>query len=158
MHHAEDSVVILEYEVHGTIWISQSDDRRQTQGGPIQADQLLNSGTWEQLFTSLRVVDSVVLKRRLYVHFPPTAISLFIGFDVAPTFQPGTYELAVNTAGSQYTLSGIRLAGRWDSNGVRRPPRSGSPGWCAFRFSRSMRRRRRSSIGLRPRSRTIASS
>ena len=97
--------VAPEYEVHGTIWISQSDDRRQTQGGPIQADQLLNSGTWEQLFTSLRVVDSVVLKRRLYVHFPPTATSLFIGFDVAPTFQPGTYELAVNTAGSQYTLS-----------------------------------------------------
>ncbi len=97
--------VAPEYEVHGTIWISQPDERRQTPGQPIQADQLLNSSTWEQLFTSLRVTDSVVLKRRLYLHTPPIGSALFVGFDVGATYRSGTYELAVNPAGAQYTLS-----------------------------------------------------
>jgi succinoglycan biosynthesis transport protein ExoP len=97
--------VVPEYEAHGTIWISQSDDRRRTQDGPIQADELLNSGTWEQLFTSLRVTDSVVLKRRLYLHYPPAAVPAFVGFDVAPVYKPGPYQLAVNPGASQYALS-----------------------------------------------------
>jgi polysaccharide biosynthesis transport protein len=96
--------VAPEYEVHGTIWISQPDGR-QTPGQPIQADQLLNSSTWEQLFTSLRVTDSVVLKRRLYLHTPPTGSPLFVGFDVASAYRSGTYELAINPASAQYTLS-----------------------------------------------------
>jgi capsular exopolysaccharide synthesis family protein len=97
--------VAPEFEAHGTIWISQNDDRRQAQDGPIQADQLLNSGTWEQLFTSLRVTDSVVLKRRLYLHYPPAAVAAFVGFDVAPVYKPGPYQLAVNPGASQYALS-----------------------------------------------------
>jgi polysaccharide biosynthesis transport protein len=97
--------VAPEYEAHGTIWISQPDDRRQTPGQPIQADELLNAGTWEQLFTSLRVTDSVVLKRRLYLHTPQGASQVFVGFDVAPSYRPGTYELAVNPGAAQYTLS-----------------------------------------------------
>jgi polysaccharide biosynthesis transport protein len=97
--------VAPEYEVHGTIWISQPDERRQTPGQPIQADQLLNASTWEQLFTSLRVTDSVVLKRHLYLHVPPGASPIFVGFDVATSYRPGTYELAVNPGGAQYTLS-----------------------------------------------------
>ena len=96
--------VAPEYEVHGTIWITL-DERHQTPGQPIQADQLLNSSTWEQLFTSLRVTDSVVLKRRLYLHTPPVGSALFVGFDVGSTYRSGTYELAVNPAGAQYTLS-----------------------------------------------------
>jgi succinoglycan biosynthesis transport protein ExoP len=97
--------VAPEYEVHGTIWISQPDERRQTPGQPIQADQLLNSSTWEQLFTSLRVTDSVVLKRRLYLHTPQGAGPLFVGFDVAQSYRPGAYELAVNPGAAQYILS-----------------------------------------------------
>jgi succinoglycan biosynthesis transport protein ExoP len=97
--------VLPEYEVHGTIWISQSDERRQTAGSPIQAEQLLNSGTWEQLFTSLRVTDSVVRKRRRYLHYPPNGQMAFLGFDVGPSYKPGTYELAVTPANNQYTLS-----------------------------------------------------
>ena len=98
--------VVPEYEAHGTIWISIGDDRHQSSGAaPIQADQLLNSATWEQLFRSLRVTDSVVLERRLYLHSQPLQDFAFVGFDVAPVFQSGSYQVTVTPDSMHYALA-----------------------------------------------------
>ncbi len=84
-----------EYEAHATIWISTDDVHPGPQAGPIQAQELLNSTGWDELFRSHRVTDSVVLQRRLYLSIPKLDSSLFSNFSVANTYQPGSYELKV---------------------------------------------------------------
>src|SRR5208283_358752 len=59
--------VVPEYESHGTIWISHDDDRHGVSAEPLQPGQLLNPTAWDELFRSLRITDSVVLKERLYL-------------------------------------------------------------------------------------------
>ena len=49
-----------EYEAHATIWISTDEEHAGPQAGPIQAQELLNSTGWDELFRSHRVTDSVV--------------------------------------------------------------------------------------------------
>ena len=100
--------VTPEYESHGTIWISHDDERHPVSAGPIQADELLNPTAWDELFRSYRITDSVVLKERLYLSIAPTDSAAFIGFDVAPSYKSGSYELSLSLTGDQYTLADSR--------------------------------------------------
>jgi len=96
---------VPEYEAHATIWISMDEaGGRGPQAGPIQAQELLNPSGWDELFRSLRVTDSVVLKRKLYLGYPNLDSTLFADFSVAGTYQPGDYELTIAPTGDQYTL------------------------------------------------------
>jgi polysaccharide biosynthesis transport protein len=96
---------VPEYEAHATIWISTEDERRGPQAGPIQAQELLNPTGWDELFRSLRVMDSVVLKRRLYLGVPKLDSALFSDFTIAGAYQPGGYQLKVAPTGNQYVLT-----------------------------------------------------
>ncbi|GEM_PF-220292 len=105
--YAATRFVTPEYEAHATIWIASDDAGRGggSQNGPIAAQQLLNPTGWDEMFRSLRVTDSVVLKRRLYLSFPPLDSALFATFTVAQAYQPGNYELSVSPTGDQYILT-----------------------------------------------------
>jgi capsular exopolysaccharide synthesis family protein len=102
--YAATRLVVPEYEAHGTIWITIAEDRRQSDATPIQADQLLNAATWDQLFRSLRVTDSVVLERKLYLHHSPLQDFAFVGFDVGPGYQAGSYQVLVTPDTLHYAL------------------------------------------------------
>jgi polysaccharide biosynthesis transport protein len=102
--YAATRFVVPEFEAHGTIWISLGDERSRSQATPIQADQLLNAATWEQLFRSLRVTDSVVLDRKLYLHHSVVQDFAFVGFDVAPGYQSGSYQVTVTPDSMHYAL------------------------------------------------------
>lgn len=102
--YAVTRLVVPEFEARGTIWISINEDRRQSDAAPIQADQLLNAATWEQLFRSLRVTDSVVLERKLYLHHSPLQDFAFVGFDVAPGYQAGSYQVLLAPDTLHYAL------------------------------------------------------
>ena len=102
--YAATRFVAPEFEARATMSIALGGGGR-SQTGPIQAEELLGPASWEQLFRSLRVTDSVVVNRRLYLHFQPTDSDAFVGFNVVQGFQTGAYDLAISPAGDAYTLS-----------------------------------------------------
>jgi polysaccharide biosynthesis transport protein len=97
-----------EYEAHATIWIAP-DERGGGGGnqrnGPIEADELMGTASWVDLFRSFRVIEPVVRGRRLYLNYPGVDSKLFHDFNVGPEYRAGQYELTVDKRGQQYTLS-----------------------------------------------------
>ncbi len=97
-------LVTPQYEAHATVWISSGSDKRQ--GGPLQAnDPVQESSGWIELFRSLRVTDSIVMKHRLYLSHSPVAKEVFADFSVASTFRPGDYQLTVSPGSAEYLLT-----------------------------------------------------
>jgi succinoglycan biosynthesis transport protein ExoP len=90
------------YDVQATVWVTSSDP---AQTGPIRSQQLLPSRSWVELLRSYSIVELVVRRLRLNVHYPVSADSvLFAGFESMPTLRPGQYVLKTERTG-QYTLS-----------------------------------------------------
>jgi polysaccharide biosynthesis transport protein len=93
------------YLVQATIWVQEA-NRPARDRGPIRSEQLLQSGAWVELLRSYHVLDDVVRGRRLYLRYVTATDSvMFAGFDLEERFRPGKYELAVDGAGREFTLS-----------------------------------------------------
>ncbi|HEX3157821.1 MAG TPA: polysaccharide biosynthesis tyrosine autokinase [Gemmatimonadaceae bacterium] len=95
-----------EYEVVAKIWIDNNGSPiDQTRSGPAQANELLPSAAWRQLFVSGRVQDEVVRRLSLYLQPDnPRDSVYFRGFQLAGRFSPGDYELSVGSDGRSFRL------------------------------------------------------
>ena len=90
------------YDVQSTVWITSGNPG---QTGPIRPQQLLPSTSWVELLRSYSIVEPVVRRLRLNVHYGVAADSvLFAGFESLPNLRPGEYVLKTDRTG-QYTLS-----------------------------------------------------
>lgn len=93
-----------EYQVQGTVWISDDNDTRGT--GPVRGSELLNSNAWADLLRSSAIMDRVVQRLALY-RWPAEMrdSTLLDGFTPGSGFRPGTYQLTVDPSGTHYTLA-----------------------------------------------------
>jgi len=89
------------YDVQATVWIASGYN---AQSGPIRPQQLLPSTSWVELLRSYSIVDAVVRKLRLNVHYTSADSVLFANFESQPNLQPGAYVLTPLRDG-RYTLS-----------------------------------------------------
>ncbi len=90
-----------DYAASGMIYIESSSKQR---GGPIRSDELLESDSWVQLIRSFAVLDSVVLKGRLYLTVPPEDTLAFDGFNLAPRPNVGSFRLTTDASGRRFSL------------------------------------------------------
>jgi polysaccharide biosynthesis transport protein len=89
------------YSVVGTLWIEQGRGAR----GPIQAPGLLDTFSWDELLRTYTVLDPVVEQMKLYLRPGKGASqSMFEGFELAERYAPGTYNVAVDQAGAQFSV------------------------------------------------------
>ena len=96
------------YDVQATVWIN-TERQGGTQTGPIRVQQQLPTTSWVELLRSYALVDPVVRRLRLNVHYPRAQDSvLFRNFESLPTLRSGSYLLKVDATGSKYTLFGPR--------------------------------------------------
>jgi polysaccharide biosynthesis transport protein len=99
------------YELRATIWIGGANTQRganERSSGPIRSAELLNSGSWIELFRSHRVVDEVVRKLSLYVQPEDDRDKpLFERFALGERFVPGAYELTVDRVQKSWTLATV---------------------------------------------------
>jgi succinoglycan biosynthesis transport protein ExoP len=131
---------VAEYEAHTTIWIATEE---RGQSGPISVGEPIETTAWVDLFRSYRVVQPIVVKLGLYLHFRPADAALFKDFALNDQYQPGDFVLLVDATGRNYRLTtkkgtglehgvagdsiGRALGFRWQ------PPRSAfRPGRVAF--------------------------
>ena len=91
-----------QYQSSATIYIQSKGESR---SGPIQADQLLGTGSWVQLIRSYAVIDPVVRQMRLFLTRPKEDSTAFAGFDLAHRLRPGAYVLKLDAQGRQYSLT-----------------------------------------------------
>lgn len=96
--------VRLTYRAQVTLWVQQQADRNSEIQGPIQSSQLLEDNGWVQLLRSFAVLDSVVLRERLYTRVAPEDIDLIDGFELDSILRPGSYRLRVSNDGRTVEL------------------------------------------------------
>jgi polysaccharide biosynthesis transport protein len=94
-----------DYEAKATIWITPDERGGQQRSGPIEADELLGTASWVDLFRSFRVIEPVIRSRKLFLGYPHVDHKLFDNFDVGPQYRAGSYELTIDKTGQRYTLS-----------------------------------------------------
>lgn len=102
---ALSKVVKPSYEVQATIKLEQSGGSTESNNrGPIQAEELLRSSGWQDLFRSFAIADPVVIDLGLFVEPDRSADStLFKAFRVEQQrLRTGDYTLKVD--GSRYAL------------------------------------------------------
>jgi capsular exopolysaccharide synthesis family protein len=104
---AATQMVSPQFEVSARIMIA-GDSPGENRLGPIRTGGLLDSDDWGQLLRSYRIADAVVRKLTLYLA-PNDADDLgyFLGFGLAESFRPGTYELVVNGTSKRWTLASL---------------------------------------------------
>lgn len=91
------------YDAQATIWINSPG---QAQQGPIRAAQLLPSQSWIDLARSYSIVEPVVRRLRLNVHYKVPGDSLFFrDFESGPNLHAGMYVLTVDSVGKNYRLA-----------------------------------------------------
>jgi capsular exopolysaccharide synthesis family protein len=94
------------YDVQATVWINTERPGSGTQTGPIRVQQQLPSTSWVELLKSFALVDPVVRRLRLNVHYSqPKDSVLFRSFESEPTLRAGSYVLKVDGTGRRYVLS-----------------------------------------------------
>ena len=97
--------IVPVYEVQSKIWIAAGGSQ---QTGPIRPQELLPATSWDELLRSFAIVDPVVRKLRLNLHYSTPADSLlFSGFESLPSLQPGSYVLKVDAHGRYVLLSAV---------------------------------------------------
>lgn len=90
------------YDVQSTVWIASG---LSPQSGPIRPQQLLPPASWVELLRSYSIIEPVVRKLRLNVHYQQAGDSLFLGgFESLPSLRPGAYVLKAESGG-RYVLS-----------------------------------------------------
>ncbi len=98
--------VPVEYTATGNLWVQGA--RQQRGAGdvePIRQSGLFEAGAWINLLRSYTVLDSVVIKQKLYLSTKADRRPAFAGFGLADSFKPGAYKLSVAENGENYTLS-----------------------------------------------------
>lgn len=98
------TLVEPQYRANGTVWLERTTQAEEAQG-PIRQGELFQGLAWQELLRTGEVLDSVVVRQRLYLD-APTAIrddmsGLFLSDD--PRF--GSYVLSVDEAGETFTLA-----------------------------------------------------
>jgi succinoglycan biosynthesis transport protein ExoP len=94
------------YDVQATVWIN-TDRQGGAQTGPIRMQQQLPTTSWVELLRSYALVDPVVRRLRLNVHYTnPKDSVLFRSFESLPALRPGSYALKVDASVSRYVLLG----------------------------------------------------
>lgn len=94
------------YEARATIWISQATPPAGDRSGPIRAEELLAATSWVELLRSFTIVDSVVLKDRLFLK--PAKLGdtvVFRDVRVGTRVIPDQYVLNIDQAGRIYTIA-----------------------------------------------------
>lgn len=93
------------YDVQSTVWIASGASQ---QAGPIRPQQLLPPASWVELLRSYSIIDPVVRRLRLNVHYVQKADSVFFtGFESMPSLRPGAYLLKTQPGG-RYVLSDVK--------------------------------------------------
>lgn len=95
------------FTADATVWIEtrdrQNDERT---SGPIRPGGFLESMQWPALVKSYVVIDSVVLKQRLFIqNVNASDLDVFEGFALGPTFDYGRFTLTVSPDGRTYSLA-----------------------------------------------------
>ena len=101
--------VPMGYTAEGSLWLEVAPP----QGGgavtgdvtPIRASGLLHANAWIELLRSYAVLDSVVVRERLYVETSARNQAAFESLTLAEDFRPGGYRLSVGTDGRTFVLS-----------------------------------------------------
>src|SRR5690606_34449553 len=79
--------------------------RQESQRGPIQSGQLLQSSAWRDLLDSYTVLDHVALERKLYLGLASwSEADLFSNFELQEEFRPGRYRLRITDGGRRLVL------------------------------------------------------
>src|SRR5205823_3691624 len=94
------------YEAQARVWIANDRSGQNADGpSPIRSADVMRQSAWPELFTSFTVLDSAVRKTTLNIIPAKTTDSaLFAGFQTAPQFRAGIYELRADKSGWQYQL------------------------------------------------------
>ena len=112
---------------------------------PIRADGLVRGYAWQQLLRSYAVLDSVVVRQKLFIQAPAEFSAQFATLDVDERFSAGDFELRVGPDGNDFVLAtaegavlhqgrlgepvGVQRGFRWT------PPPGSFPAGAAVRFS-----------------------
>jgi tyrosine-protein kinase Etk/Wzc len=95
------------YLAQATIWIDESDHRTTVDKGPIRNTRLLDPEAWVDLLRSYEVLDQVVRDQRLFLSARrPADTAALRTFGLAQDYQPGDYDLTVDSTGLAYVLRG----------------------------------------------------
>lgn len=90
------------YEARGAVWVSDVGNA----GSAYRPPELLPNGAWVQLVKSFAVVDQVVANQRLFLKPKSWQDSVALtGLMPTPRTVAGQYTLAVDPAGTKFTLS-----------------------------------------------------
>lgn len=95
----------VEYEARGSLWLEGPVRSGTGDVTPIRASGLLEAGAWIELLRSNAVIDSVVVRERLYVGAPPQYDEVFATLTLGERFRPGEYRLTVGPDGRTFALS-----------------------------------------------------
>jgi len=98
--------VQVQYTAVGNLWV-QKDPGRQASSGdvePIRTSGLFQANAWIELLRSYAVLDSVVIKEKLYLNAPNRYQPAFSDFDLKDQFFPGDYRMTVGEDGRSYSL------------------------------------------------------
>ena len=92
-----------EYESSATIWIEGTSSGK---GTPVQGDELLRPDAWMELLTKFKVLDPVVIDRRMYVSAANGPDSLlFRNFQIGDRFATGSFVYKVDAGGKSFELA-----------------------------------------------------
>ena len=78
-------------------------------GGPIRAQQVLGSSSWESLIREYDIIDAVVRRLSLNISFAAQDSALRRGFALDTTFQAGQYTLNTDSAGHYSLVRGGKI-------------------------------------------------
>jgi capsular exopolysaccharide synthesis family protein len=94
----------VEYTTDATILITTTRTNA-PQRGPILAQPLLTSSSWQDLVKQYSIIEPVVRRLSLNVEFSAADAALANTFTLDSTFQAGRYRLTVDSTGALYTLA-----------------------------------------------------
>jgi tyrosine-protein kinase Etk/Wzc len=89
-----------DYTTAAKIWIEPNPGR----SGPIRAPELLRGPAWSELLNTWVVLDSAVIKAKLYLKHAPVDSAVFETFALQEQVSPGQYSLEITPEGRRYIL------------------------------------------------------
>lgn len=92
------------YTVSATIFVEQTPKSP----GPIRPEVVLENSGWAELVHSWVVLDSTVLRLKLFLEKSPEDSAVFRDFQVADQFATGTFTLAISPDGNRMELQDRR--------------------------------------------------
>ncbi len=97
------TLVQPQYRANGTVWLEQTSRMEESQG-PITQGELLQGLAWQELLRTGEVLDSVVVRQRLYLDARPGTREDMAGLFLSDDPRFGSYVLTVDEEGETFTL------------------------------------------------------